>query len=74
MDSHQDEKYLYQDPAQAPQVVDVKKDPVYESDVVESIVMKDGLPLHPQPTSDPLDPLNWSRWRKVSILAIVMWM
>ena len=30
--------------------------------------------LHPEPTKDPRDPLNWSVWRKNSILAIVMWM
>ncbi|KAI9722064.1 MAG: hypothetical protein M1812_002024 [Candelaria pacifica] len=35
---------------------------------------RDGLILHPQPTSDPLDPLNWTKVRKNSILAIVMWM
>jgi hypothetical protein len=33
---------------------------------------KDGIALHPQPTSDPLDPLNWSSLKKHSILAIVM--
>lgn len=27
---------------------------------------------HPQPTSDPLDPLNWSRYQKNAILSIVM--
>lgn len=27
---------------------------------------------HPQATSDPLDPLNWSSFRKHTILAIVM--
>lgn len=32
----------------------------------------DGMRLHPQPTSDPLDPLNWSAVRKHTILAIVM--
>ena len=30
--------------------------------------------LHPEPTKDPRDPLNWSVWKKNSILAIVMWM
>lgn len=35
---------------------------------------RDGVRLHPQPTADPLDPLNWSKMRKNSILAIVMWM
>lgn len=28
--------------------------------------------VHPQPTSDPLDPLNWSRLQKHTILGIVM--
>lgn len=40
--------------------------------VVEGVITKDGLKVHPQPTTDPLDPLNWSPWRKASILAIVM--
>lgn len=31
-----------------------------------------GFKLHPQPTSDPLDPLNWSFTRKHGILAVVM--
>lgn len=35
-------------------------------------IMKDGIALHPQPTSDPLDPLNWASWRKNVMLAIVM--
>ncbi|PGH16212.1 hypothetical protein AJ79_01981 [Helicocarpus griseus UAMH5409] len=35
-------------------------------------VTKDGIRLHPQPTSDPLDPLNWSILQKHSILGIVM--
>ena len=35
-------------------------------------VSKDGLAVHPQPTSDPLDPLNWSKLKKHTILAIVM--
>lgn len=36
------------------------------------VITKDGFRMHPQPTSDPHDPLNWSRWKKNSILAIVM--
>jgi len=39
----------------------------------ESGVTKDGMRLHPQPTSDPLDPLNWSSFKKHVILSIVMW-
>ncbi|KAF1812555.1 MFS transporter [Eremomyces bilateralis CBS 781.70] len=35
-------------------------------------IMRDGIRLHPQPTSDPLDPLNWSKWKKGRIVAIVM--
>jgi hypothetical protein len=37
-----------------------------------SAITKAGLVVHPQPTSDPLDPLNWSWMKKHSILAIVM--
>ena len=35
---------------------------------------KDGVRLHPQPTADPLDPLNWSFAKKHTILAIVMYL
>lgn len=37
-----------------------------------AVVLKDGLTLHPQPTSDPLDPLNWTKAKKNTVLAIVM--
>lgn len=30
-----------------------------------------GLPLSPQPTNDPKDPLNWNRWLKLMVLAEV---
>ena len=40
--------------------------------VIDGAVTKDGLRVHPQPTTDPLDPLNWSPWRKHSMLAFVM--
>ncbi|KAL2828827.1 major facilitator superfamily domain-containing protein, partial [Aspergillus pseudoustus] len=35
-------------------------------------VEQDGVRVHPQPTADPLDPLNWSRLQKNTILGIVM--
>lgn len=35
-------------------------------------VNKNGIRLHPQPTADSLDPLNWSRFQKHVILSIVM--
>lgn len=37
-------------------------------------MVKDGMKLHPQPTADPLDPLNWSSAKKHTILAIVMYL
>lgn len=40
----------------------------------EHEILKDGVRLHPQPTADPLDPLNWSSFRKHIILAIVMYL
>ncbi|KAK8174275.1 major facilitator superfamily transporter [Phyllosticta citrichinensis] len=55
-----------------------KKDGVVENsshttvEVEHGVVLKHGLRLHPQPTSDPLDPLNWSTARKNSILVILM--
>lgn len=30
-----------------------------------------GLPLSPQPTDDPKDPLNWNRWLKLMVLVEV---
>lgn len=41
---------------------------------VDNVVTKDGFRLHPQPTSDPLDPLNWSSFQKHTILGIVMYL
>jgi hypothetical protein len=38
----------------------------------DEAVDKHGTRLHPQPTSDPLDPLNWSTFQKHGILSIVM--
>ncbi len=35
---------------------------------------ENALKLHPQPTADPLDPLNWTSFRKHTILAIVMYL
>jgi hypothetical protein len=40
--------------------------------VRDEAVDKHGIRLHPQPTSDPLDPLNWSSLQKHGILSIVM--
>jgi hypothetical protein len=33
-----------------------------------------GKELFPSPTLDPLDPLNWPRWRKYLCVFIVMYM
>lgn len=37
-------------------------------------ISKDGTKLHPQPTADALDPLNWTSFKKHTILAIVMYL
>lgn len=42
------------------------------SDIDSLPVEQHGTHTHPAPTSDPLDPLNWPRWRKHVILGIVM--
>lgn len=38
------------------------------SQAAEVKLDKRGMPLVPQPTSDPLDPLNWSLWLKILVL------
>lgn len=38
----------------------------------DTTLEQNGIKIHPQPTSDPLDPLNWSRLEKHTILGIVM--
>ena len=38
------------------------------------VVVKDNAILHPQPTADSCDPLKWSRLKKHTILAIVMYL
>ncbi|KAL3470692.1 major facilitator superfamily domain-containing protein [Aspergillus californicus] len=40
--------------------------------VADTPVEHNGIQVHPQPTADPLDPLNWPRMQKNTILAIVM--
>ncbi|CAI7620479.1 unnamed protein product [Penicillium bialowiezense] len=40
--------------------------------ICNAAVNKNGIKLHPQPTADSLDPLNWSSLQKHVILAIVM--
>ncbi len=30
-----------------------------------------GVVLIPQPTEDPQDPLNWSRWKKIAIMVVI---
>jgi hypothetical protein len=37
-----------------------------------STLSRNGVPLHPIPTADPLNLLNWTAFRKHTILAIVM--
>lgn len=43
-----------------------------EVKVEEEGVCREGIRVHPQPTVDPLDPLNWSTLQKNAILGIVM--
>ena len=49
-----------------------KPDPSSDFQNGEFIASSDGMGKFPQPTTDPLDPLNWSSIRKHSILAIAM--
>ncbi|OCK91964.1 MFS general substrate transporter [Cenococcum geophilum 1.58] len=39
---------------------------------MRKLIVQDGVKLHPQPTSDPLDPLNWSTGRKNGVLSTAM--
>ena len=48
------------------------KDDIIQGQTYDFAVEKDGVKTHPQPTSDPLDPLNWSSLKKHGILSIVM--
>ncbi|KAK5125644.1 hypothetical protein LTR85_011918 [Meristemomyces frigidus] len=50
--------------------VDAEKQDNAESNVDTLHIKRDkhGLPLIPQPTEDPLDPLNWKAWIKVLVL------
>ncbi|SPN99075.1 related to MFS transporter [Cephalotrichum gorgonifer] len=43
-----------------------------ENEVGEVVIAEGETKLHPQPTADSLDPLNWSKARKHVILGIVM--
>ena len=57
----------------APHSVDEKQshDHGYGS-ISEAACEHNGVELHPQPTDDQLDPLNWSTLQKNTILGIVM--
>ncbi|RHZ68073.1 hypothetical protein CDV55_107689 [Aspergillus turcosus] len=46
--------------------------PVELGVIGETTTEQNGVRIHPQPTSDPLDPLNWSRLEKHTVLGIVM--
>ncbi|CAL5870809.1 uncharacterized protein PFLUO_LOCUS5049 [Penicillium psychrofluorescens] len=46
--------------------------PIEGSQIACHAVDTNGIKLHPQPTSDPLDPLNWSNLQKHTILSAVM--
>jgi hypothetical protein len=47
----------------------------YEAGFVQEYTpVKDGIELHPKPTADLLDPLNFPKWQKWTALGIVMWM
>lgn len=50
-------------------VLDQDVDHVYDLSVT-----KDGVKVQPQPTADPLDPLNWPSFKKHTILGIVMYL
>lgn len=53
--------------------VDPTNTPMEGTQVLHNAAVdKNGIRLHPQPTSDPLDPLNWSSLQKNGILSIVM--
>ncbi|KAJ5783890.1 uncharacterized protein N7518_009567 [Penicillium psychrosexuale] len=53
--------------------VDPANTPMEGTQVLHNAAVdKNGIRLHPQPTSDPLDPLNWSSLQKNGILSIVM--
>jgi hypothetical protein len=59
----------------APGDMDEKRSVTLNGSPSEDIgVARDGMKLHPQPTADPLDPLNWSSAKKHTILAIVMYL
>lgn len=63
-------------------IMEEKKDseilaPAYDTEVgivQEYGAVREGIELQPKPTTDPLDPLNFSRGRKWACLAIVMTM
>ena len=42
------------------------------SDTNNLPIEQHGMHMHPTPTTDPLDPLNWTRLQKHTILGIVM--
>jgi hypothetical protein len=59
--------------SQSTSAIDEKQSVPVELGIIrETTREQNGTKIHPQPTSDPLDPLNWSRLEKHTILGIVM--
>ncbi|RDW63117.1 putative MFS transporter [Aspergillus mulundensis] len=58
------------DPAKEKPSAMAASDPIPEKHANANAIEQNSI--HPQPTSDPLDPLNWSRLQKHTILGIVM--
>lgn len=52
--------------------VATNKEAVQHNELLSS--SRDGVKLYPQPTADPLDPLNWSALKKHVVLGIVMYL
>lgn len=74
MSEEKERKETYQinglGPSSEPMQVSIEKGDTHL--VCDAGVPAERTKVHPQPTADPLDPLNWSTLQKHVILAIVM--
>ncbi|RAK99529.1 putative MFS transporter [Aspergillus ibericus CBS 121593] len=59
-------------PTQSDIVAVLEKQTQSSTEANDLPIEQHGTHVHPTPTSDPLDPLNWSQWRKHTVLGIVM--
>lgn len=59
------------DPQSSTMVDDLSVGAIQDENTVAPKLSRHGLPLNPQPSDDPFDPLNWPTWQKLALFAVL---